>query len=240
MRKYTVNYGDTEITFKLERKDVKHVNLNICPDLTVTVSANRDVPLDTIKNFVRSKGLWISKSCNYFERFQPVVRSKKEYISGESFKYLGRQYRLKVQESKKETIKYSQGFIYLYIQDANNFKKKKRLFQHWLYEKTKFHFQDSLDRMYGIIERYNIPKPAVEIRQMKLRWGSCNREDHVIVLNSELIKAPKYCIDYVVLHELVHFKYKNHDESFYTFLTSFMPDWKMRKQILDEEVIRDL
>jgi predicted metal-dependent hydrolase len=75
---------------------------------------------------------------------------------------------------------------------------------------------------------------------MKARWGSCYRKDKVIILNLELIKAPKYCIDYVVLHELIHFKYKNHDNNFYTFLSSLMPDWKKRKKILDEEVIKDL
>ncbi len=75
---------------------------------------------------------------------------------------------------------------------------------------------------------------------MKARWGSCYRKERYIILNLHLIKAPKYCIDYVVLHELIHFKYKNHDNKFYTFLTSLMPDWEKRKKILDEEVIKDL
>ena len=75
---------------------------------------------------------------------------------------------------------------------------------------------------------------------MKARWGSCHNKDKTILLNLELIKAPKYCIDYVVLHELIHFKYRNHDKKFYTFLTLLMPDWKRRKEILDEEVIKDL
>jgi len=69
---------------------------------------------------------------------------------------------------------------------------------------------------------------------MKARWGSCLRDSQAILLNFELIKAPKYCIDYVVLHELIHFVHKNHDQKFYSFLTSLMPDWKKRKAILDE------
>jgi len=75
---------------------------------------------------------------------------------------------------------------------------------------------------------------------MKARWGSCITDKRLILINSELIKAPKYCIDYVILHELLHFKYRNHDAEFYNFMTSLMPDWKQRKEILDEEVVRDL
>jgi len=75
---------------------------------------------------------------------------------------------------------------------------------------------------------------------MKARWGSCLKEKNIILLNSELIKAPKFCIDYVILHELIHFKYRNHDAEFYDFMTSLMPDWKQRKEILDEEVVRQL
>jgi predicted metal-dependent hydrolase len=70
--------------------------------------------------------------------------------------------------------------------------------------------------------------------------GILSQDANVIVLNSELIKTPKHCIDYVVLHELIHFKYKNHDNKFYAFLTSLMPDWKKRKKILDEDEIKGL
>jgi predicted metal-dependent hydrolase len=72
---------------------------------------------------------------------------------------------------------------------------------------------------------------------MKKRWGSCLRSKGVILLNFELIKAPKYCIDYVMIHELLHFIRKNHDSQFYDLLTVLMPDWKERKEILDENVV---
>ena len=75
---------------------------------------------------------------------------------------------------------------------------------------------------------------------MKARWGSCDNGKQNIILNFDLIKAPKYCIDYVVLHELLHFMYKNHNKDFYDFLTALMPDWTYRKEILDEEIIREV
>lgn len=75
---------------------------------------------------------------------------------------------------------------------------------------------------------------------MKSRWGSCLHQKNTILLNFDLIKAPKYCIDCVVLHELIHFIYKNHDNKFYNLLTVLMPDWKSRKAILDEVIVREL
>lgn len=240
MARYLVNYGDREIYFDLVRKNVKNINLNIRPDMSIVVSANEKVPLECIKEFVKEKGSWILKNINYFEKYEPETKSTKEYISGESYKYLGRQYRLRVRESEEEMVKYFRGYIYLYVKHPNDYKRKEKLFNKWLNGKTILHYNDSLERMYELIKSYKIPKPEIKIREMKARWGSCHRKDRILLLNSELIKAPKHCIDYVVLHELIHFDFKNHDTNFYTFLTSLMPDWEKRKKILDEVIIKDL
>ncbi len=240
LTRHTVTYGDKKIHFELERKKVKNINLNIRPDMSIGVTANDSVPLDYIKDFVKEKAPWILDKIKYFKDSQPLAKSEREYVSGESFKYLGKQYRLRVRESEIETVKYFRGFIYLYLKDTNDFKKKDTLFNKWLSERANLHYNESLDRMFELIKNYNIPRPEIKIREMKARWGSCHREDKLILLNSELIKAPKHCIDYVVLHELIHFKYKDHNTHFYTFLTSLMPDWEKRKKILDEEIIKDL
>jgi len=241
MTKHTVTYGDKEIEFELERKKVKNVNLNIRPDMTITVSANKNVPLDFIKDFVKEKSSWILKNINYFEKAQPIKKDKKEYVSGESFRYLGRQYRLKVLKAdKKEHVKYFRGFIHIYVRDEDNYKRKEKLMNTWFTDRAEIIFNESLEKMYQLVEKYGISKPELNIREMKARWGSCYRDTNKIILNSQLIKAPKYCIDYVVLHELIHFKYKNHDNNFYTFLTTLMPDWEKRKRILDEKVVKTL
>ncbi|MGF7058635.1 M48 family metallopeptidase [Brassicibacter mesophilus] len=241
MGKYQVMYGDIVIEFILERKRVKNVNLNIKPNMEIWVSANKDVPIDFIKDFVKRKAQWILKNINYFKNVQPDYILEKKYISGESIKYLGKQYRLKVKESEeKEEVKYYQGYIYLYVKDKTNRKIKKELINRWLREKAEKKFKESLDRMYPQLGKYGLDKPKIEIRVMKARWGSCLEDKKVILLNFDLIKAPKLCIDYVVLHELIHFKFRNHDQKFYDFMTALMPDWQERKKILDEEIVRDL
>lgn len=241
MVKHSITYGDKTVEFELIRKNVKNLNLSIRPDMTIFVSANEKVPLEDIKEFVHTKAPWLEKNTNYFKDVQPEHNTEKEYVSGESFKYLGRQYRLIVEEvEKNEGVKLYQGYFNLYVKDKSNLDKKERLMDTWFREKANLIFKESLDRVYPIIQKYEISKPEIQIKTMKARWGSCLVDKGVILLNYELIKAPKFCIDYVVLHELIHFKYRNHAKQFYDFMTSLMPDWKKRKEILDEEVVREL
>ncbi|ERJ12293.1 M48 family metallopeptidase [Haloplasma contractile] len=241
MNVYQVRYSGHTIEFELHRKKVKHVNLNVKPDMTVIVSAGEEVPLEFITDFVKEKAQWILKQVNYFKEVQPENKTEKEYISGETFKYLGKQYRLKVKETDdSEEVKLYRGYFHLYIKDKKYTKKKEALLDEWFRAKAKIKFNESLERVYPLVEKYQIQKPDIIIRTMKARWGSCLREKKTIQLNFDLIKAPKFCIDYVVLHELIHFIHKNHDKQFYQIQTVLMPDWKSRKAILDEEVVREL
>jgi predicted metal-dependent hydrolase len=96
----------------------------------------------------------------------------------------------------------------------NDYKRKDILINKWYREKAVTNFEESLDKMYQFIEKYEIKKPSISIRIMKARWGSCIKDKKILLLNYELIKAPKFCIDYVVLHELIHFKHRNHARNF--------------------------
>src|SRR5690625_3960716 len=98
MMRYTIHYGNEPVTFELVRKNVKHINLTVHPDQSIFVSANTDVTLDEIKAFVESKGRWILSKLNYFERTAPFKKITRDYVTGETFRYLGRQYRLNVME----------------------------------------------------------------------------------------------------------------------------------------------
>lgn len=241
MEKYSIIYGNKIIEFEVQRKTVRNINLNVKPDMTVVVSVSDAVPEDYILEFVKSKAPWIIKNVCYFKEVQPEHTVDKLYLSGESFKYFGKQYRLKVQETEaSEGVKYYKGYIYLRINDKNDYKRKEKLVNDWYRGKAHEKFSESLNRMYMFVEKYGIERPEIQIRTMKARWGSCIAEKHSILLNGDLIKAPKLCIDYVVLHELIHFIYRNHDADFYDFMTSLMPDWKQRKAILDEEIVREL
>ena len=103
------------------------------------------------------------------------------------------------------------------------------------YYKDEEYFKDMMKFVTEVAKKYGIKIPKIEIRRMKTRWGSCIPACNKVIFNLNLIKTPMCCIEYVVLHELSHFKHQNHSKNFYNFITIFMPDWKERKKILDEE-----
>lgn len=237
---YSICYKGREIHYRLIRKKVKNINLRVKPDLEVIVSARASVPLDYIKEFVLSKAKWILKHLDHYESIKANARGKIDYIDGDSLKYLGRDYKLKLFKSSKEEAKYYRGSIHLYVNDLDDFKKKQALIEDWYSSRCEIVFKESLDRMYKLVEPYNISYPSLHIRKMKSLWGSCHTGRGKIVLNSVLIRASKDSIDYVCLHELIHFKHRNHQSGFYSMLELLMPDWKERKKLLNEIAPREL
>lgn len=241
MMMWQVSYGERQIKFEVIRKDVKHINLTVQPNQHIFVSANKNVEVDEIKSFVRSKGRWITSKLNYFQRTAPYEKIPREYVTGETFWYLGRQYRLKVfATDAEEFVRYFRGTIEMYVRDMDEFQVKEELMTEWYEQRQEIVFTEALNRMHELVRIYNIERPQLETRQMKLRWGSYIPRGNKIILNKDLIIAPRFCIDYVVLHELLHFKYPDHDFNFFNQLQLLMPDWRERKRILDEEVAREV
>ncbi len=240
MSKHEIIYGIHRIGYTLSRKEVKNINLNLKPNLIVEVSANNQVPINIIHSFVRKKASWIIKNKEFFKRALSEIKYKKEYVNGETFKYLGRQYRLKVFQSNNECVKFKRGYLNLYVKDKENIARKIQLIDDWYKKRSVKIFNESLERMHKPMKKYGVPKPSITIRTMKARWGSCMESKRKIIMNSELIDAPKFCIDYVILHELIHFKFRDHNKNFYRLQDTLMPDWKKRKEILDTEVVKNL
>lgn len=236
--RHELEAGLALIRFTLERKEVKNINLRVQPDGEIKVSAHPDVPYRQIQDFVEGKSDWILKQMKYFDTVRPIPMPEKDYVTGESFRYLGKQYRLKVFETqRKEEVKFYRGYIHLFIKDKSDRKRKKKLLLDWYDERRVIVFNESLKRMWELVKIYDIVYPNLKFRKMKTRWGSCLVEDAVIVLNEDLIHAPKSCIDYVMLHELIHFIERDHTNRFYNLLYLLMPDWEERKRYLDEEII---
>lgn len=226
------------IEFELIRKNVKNINLTVRPDFSITVSAKPTIPVDVIYQYLNHKSNWIMQRIGRFNNTKSENVVEHEYVTGESFKFLGKQYRLDVDlTTSTERVLLAEGFIKLYVRNKNKKTTKARLLDEWYREQAKTAFLESLERMYKIIDSQVSSMPKLDYKVMKKRWGSCLRAKSTILLNLELIKAPMYCVDYVVLHELIHFVHKNHDSKFYELLTVLMPDWKLRKEILDQEIV---
>src|SRR5699024_5500911 len=123
---------------------------------------------------------------------------------------------------------------------TNNYQRKEKLMDDWYRRRAEKIYQESLNKQYPYLQKYDVEKPKIDLRQMKARWGSALIDTNTILLNTKLIKAPKYGIDYVILQELIHFKYNYHSENLYNMLYLFMRDWEKRKKILDEEIVKEL
>jgi predicted metal-dependent hydrolase len=238
MEEHTIEYSNKTIKFQLDYKNIKNMNISVKPDQTIYVSAPLNATYDRVETFVKAKARWILKQQSHFKATKKMDDSKKEYVSGETLKYLGAQYRLKVLGNKeKEFVEIDDKYLIVHTKKKKDITRKQRLVNAWVRKEAFNHFNKALNEMCPLVENIVKSKPQIEVKKMTKRWGSCLRKKNTILLNLELIKAPMHCIEYVVLHELIHFKHKNHNKTFYDKLTVIMPDWKRRKEILDEEVV---
>lgn len=233
VERYSLNYGRRKIVFFLSFSSRKNLNISVHPDQKVTVAAPVNRSLDDVLSRVKKRAPWIIKQKNYFERFQPLPTERK-YVSGETHYYLGRQYRLKVVKSDKNDVKLIGRYFYIYTTDRNNKKMVKELLNKWYVKHAEEIFNKRFEICYDCIKRFHIPRPQLRLRKMAKRWGSCTNSK-TIFINTELVKTPLYCIDYVIMHELCHLKIRKHDKNFYKLLTKCMPDWKRRKESIEKK-----
>ena len=236
MEKESVDINGEKIVFFVQRKNIKNINLKVNLDKKVTMSIPMKMEIEIAKEFVKKKVEWIKKQQNYYESFA----EEKENITfenGETVYLLGKQYKMKIIPSTKNSITIKGKYFQINIKEKYIVNKKyiRKVYDKWLKEYAEQILNDLIIRYQFALKKYNIKIPKLEIRQMKSRWGSCIPSSNKVIFNLNLIKTPMCCIEYVVLHELSHFKYQNHSKNFYNFITIFMPDWKKRKKILDEE-----
>lgn len=230
---HSICFGNIKIAFSLSFSTRKNLGISVYPNQKVTVDAPVNRSLEDILSRVKKRAPWIIKQINYFERFQPLSTERK-YISRETHYYLGRQYRLKVVKSDKKEVKLTGKYFYIYTTDRNNKKKIKELLDKWYVQHAEDIFKKRFDICYDCVKRFRIPRPQLRLRKMVKRWGSCTNSK-TILINTELVITPLYCIDYVIMHELCHLKIRKHDNNFYTLLSKCMPDWKKRKEGIEKK-----
>jgi hypothetical protein len=175
------------------------------------------------------------RQLEYFDQYHPVLPDR-QYISGETYYYLGRQYRLKVTAGSENAVKLIGKFFMLTTTQPENLERKQQILQDWYTRHAKVFIQNRSELFVDRLIELGARKPEIKYRRMNKRWGSCTPSG-VITFNTELIKAPTHCIDYVVLHELCHLVHVGHNAKFYHLLDVLMPDWKKRKERLEKVIL---
>jgi len=227
----TVYWGKTHITYRYEYADRKTLAISVHPDLAVTVKAPAGTPLEKIRAKVKKRAGWIRKARRAFELYLPK-QPERRYLNGEAHRYLGRQYRLKAVQGQEESVKCLRGYFWVTTREEPASSKVKRCLESWYRIKAIRIFSERLKICHKKFTRHQIEKPAFTIRKMTTRWGSYSPAGR-ITLNLELIKTPKDCIDYVIVHELCHMVVPHHGNRFWRLIQNVMPDYEERRRRLN-------
>ncbi|WP_304507339.1 M48 family metallopeptidase [Anaerotignum sp.] len=229
---HTVQYEGIELEYELIRKDVKYINLRVNKHGNVVVSASKKVPYSVIEEFVKSKSLWVITHLAEIEKIRQNLPPAGFY-NGKTLYYLGKPYRLVISKGTSKIEINGDKICMFSTSTTENALHDEYLF--WLKQQAKTKFQEILKEIHPLVEPYGILLPTIHVRNMKTLWGSCTTCGDTIRLNLQLMKASEDCIQQVVLHELLHFRYKNHGHDFYALLTQLMPDWQDRKSKLESK-----
>ncbi len=223
-------FGSYIYNYELIKQTRRTMSLTVTPDLRIVLKCPENTTKEKIDHFLQKKWFWLEKQLSFFKKYQRKTY-KREYISGEGFLYLGKQYKITVQKNTKDSISLSKTQLYIRTRKSvTNSLHNKKLLDLWIASKTETVFQDRYIEMLKKFDYKNIPR--LEIRNMKKRWGSFLNKDKIF-LNPKLIHVSKDCIDYVIIHELCHIKYKNHDKKFFNLLKDKYPKWKRVKDKLE-------
>lgn len=231
----TITYGGEVVAYEVLFVTRKTLEIAVHPDLRVVIKAPRGTSEIAIQSRARKRARWIKKQRDYFRQFDPRTPPR-QYVGGETHRYLGRQYRLKLTESDKPSVKLTGGLFWVSCPDRNDSSQVKALLEAWYLQKAHEKFAEYFERCWPEFERLNQARPKIQIRRMKSRWGSLSKSG-TLTLNVALVQAPRECIDYVITHELCHLLHHDHGPSFYRLLEKVMPDWEKRKHKLELALI---
>ena len=227
--KEAIQFGSRSIDFRLEYSNRKSLGITVTPEMEVLVKAPKGTTIEKVNEKIRKKAPWIIKQQSFFLAFQPKTPQRK-YISGETHLYLGRQYRLQIQIGKVESVKLKGKFIDV---TASEKSRAKELLNNWYLQHARKNFHVIAAPLIVKFKKYKVEPSSIVLREMPTRWGSCTPKGKII-LNPELIKAPKGCIEYVIIHELCHLIHLDHTQKFLDLQIKEMKDWEKWKMKLEK------
>mgnify|MGYP000146117082 FL=1 len=212
-------------------KDIKNIHLSVYPpNGRVRIAAPIRMDLETIKLYTISKLSWIKQQQKKI--LSQPREAKREYITQESHYYLGKRYLLKIiEEEAKPKVILKHKHIILHIRPNTDTEKRKEILDDWYRECLRNEVVKLVEKWEPIID---VNVSDIGIKKMKTKWGTCNIEAKRIWLNLELMKKPINCIEYIVVHEMIHLLERNHNQRFIAFMNNFLPFWKELKKELNQ------
>jgi predicted metal-dependent hydrolase len=226
------------IEIELIQKDIKNLHLAVYPpNGRVRLAAPKDVNEKTLELYITSKIPWIRKQQRKFASIDR--QTTRHYVNRESHYFLGKRYLLRVHEADHpyrypRVVCRTKTYIDLYIKEGYSTEQRAELMKEWYRGKLKDILLEFVPKWEAIL---NVKANQVKVQTMRTKWGSCNTENGNILFNIELAKKPIECIEYVVVHELLHLIERKHSDLFKAYLDKYVPNWQQTKAQLNIEKI---
>ena len=227
----SVKYGSSTIAFELVPADRKTLEISVLPDGSVTVRVPRGVRADDVLARVARRARWIIGQQRYFAQFQPRTPPRL-YVGGETHLYLGRQYRLAVEQGDAESVRLVGGWFRVAVLGDSSPERVRRLLDGWYKDKARRRLAERFEVCWQAFPNAGLRRPTMRLRRMRTHWGSLSAGG-ALSLHPDLVRAPRECIDYVIMHELCHLVEPDHGPGFRRLLERVLPDWERRKHRLE-------
>lgn len=232
----TLRYGDELIGYQVvQRPGRRTLGIEVHPDGRVLALVPLNCQGSMVEQKLRLRSGWISQQLAQFSRYERSA-APPHYVGGESHRYLGRQYRLRVApndpDSVSDRVRLLRGELLVTGPGRLPPVRVKELLRRWYLQRAREVFSKVLDACFNVWARRGYEPPRIVVRDMRSRWGSLSPAGQM-TLNSRLVQAPRRCIEYVIVHELCHLVHRNHGRAFISLLGRVMPDWQDRKERLE-------
>lgn len=214
----------------LKRSERKTLAISVLPNGELELIAPIDSSDEDILAKVEKRSRWIRKQRRSFAEMN-VDQVPKRYVNGATHRYLGKQYRLKIEIAESCSVRLKGAYFHVATKTGKA-DEVEALLETWFRERARVQFRERLEKWNEWCVGRQLPTPRLSTRRMLKRWGSAG-VDGRIALNPELIHAPSVCIDYVIAHEICHLRHPNHSRAFFQMLDAVMPDWRRRKERLE-------
>ena len=217
------------------KKAVKNLHLNVLPpNGKVRVSVPPSMNDDAVRVFIASKIPWIKRQ---IEKFKNQAReNKREFKNGESHYFQGKRYLLHVVETDVQTkvMIRNKKYLDVHVQKGADIAQKGKIITEWYRDELKRQVPALIAKWEKII---GVKALDWRVKQMKTKWGTCNSQAKRIWINLELAKKPLHCLEYIIVHELVHLRERSHNERFVALMDKFMPQWRGHKEELNKFIL---
>lgn len=229
---FSLDYGSGQIDYRVVRRNRKTLEIAVEPNASVVIAAPENASREAIEAKLRKRAAWVTRQQRFFAQFMPRL-PERQFISGETHLYLGRQYRLKVIPHVQQAVKLRHGYFVVQTHRPLSPEVTQGLIEDWYRQKARAKFVERIELALTRFPDSELRRPQrLVVKNLKQRWGSMSPGAN-LVLNRRLIEAPVDAIDYVIVHELCHVTEPNHGTAFFDLLQRVMPDWQRRKHKLE-------